>query len=65
MQRNYTADDVMRYRDENSCSVFSAKAYFERKNAVEQLAIAQRTNDFDLLCDIVKQLIKKVDFRDQ
>ena len=64
MQRNYTADDVMRYRDENSCSIFSAKAHFERRFIMEQLAIAQLKNDFDLLCDVVKELIKKVDFRE-
>ena len=63
MKRNYTASDVMRYRDENSCSIFSAKAHFERRFIMEKIAIAQLTNDFDLLCDIVKELVMKVDFR--
>ena len=31
MQRNYTAEDVKRYRDENSCSLFEAKSHFEKK----------------------------------
>jgi hypothetical protein len=64
MQRNYTADDVKRYRDENSCSIFAAKAHFEKQNIMELLVIAQVRNDFDLLCDIVKELAKKVDFRE-
>jgi hypothetical protein len=62
MQRNYTTQDVLRYRDENSCSVFAAKAHFEKQNIMELLVIAQERNDFDLLCDIVEELIKRTNF---
>ncbi len=62
MQRNYTADDVKRYRDENSCSVFAAKAHFERQHFLESVHIAHANKDFDLLCDIVRELVMRTDF---
>lgn len=60
--RNYTAQDVMRYRDENSCSVFAAKAHFERGHFLEAIRIAQEDKNFDLLCDIVKELVNRTNF---
>jgi hypothetical protein len=62
MQRNYTDADVMRYRDENSCSVFAAKAHFERNHFLESVHIAHENKDFDLLCDIVRELIERARF---
>jgi hypothetical protein len=62
MQRNYTAEDVKRYRDENSCSVFEAKGYFERKWFLDTIDTAHKNKDFDLLCDVVRELICREKF---
>jgi hypothetical protein len=62
MQRNYTADDVKRYRDKNSCSVFAAKAHFERNHFLEAVHIAHENKDFDLLCDVVRELVMRTNF---
>jgi hypothetical protein len=59
MQRNYTADDVKRYRDENSCSVFAAKAHFEKKFFLDMISEVRLTGDQKLLIDIVEELIKR------
>ena len=63
MQRNYTADDVKRYRDENNCSIFSAKAHFEKKYYLDMIAEVRLTGDQRLLIDIIEGLIKRTDFR--
>ena len=44
MQRNYTAEDVKRYRDEHSCSVFEAKGHFEKKGI---LKLVKTANGFE------------------
>jgi uncharacterized protein YpiB (UPF0302 family) len=59
MQRNYTLEDVKRYRDENSCGLYEAKAHFERERLLETIHIAHTNKDFDLLCDVVRELIVK------
>jgi len=64
MQPNYTADDVKRYRDENSCSIFKAKAHFERQQMLELVNIAHLNSDFDLLCDIVRRLVMKANYHE-
>jgi hypothetical protein len=64
MQRNYTADDVKRYRDEKSCSIFAAKAHFERQHLLDLVDIAHLNSDFDLLCDVVRQLVMKANFHE-
>lgn len=63
MQRNYTADDVKRYRDENSCSVFEAKAYFEKKFFLDMIMEVRISGDQKLLIDIVEDLVKRASFR--
>jgi hypothetical protein len=62
MLRNYTAEDVRRYRDEHSCGVFTAKDHFERQHFLELVDIAHLNKDFDLLCDIVRELVMKAKF---
>jgi hypothetical protein len=62
MQRNYTADDVKRYRDEYSCSVFAAKAHFEKKFFLDMVNEARLTGDQKLLIDIVEELVNRTDF---
>jgi len=62
MQRNYTADDVKRYRDENSCSVFAAKAHFEKKFLLDMVNEVRLTGDQKLLIDIVEELVKRSRF---
>jgi hypothetical protein len=62
MQRNYTAEDVKRYREENSCSVFAAKAHFERNHFLELVHIADENKDFDLLCHVVRELVIRTNF---
>ena len=62
MQRNYTAEDVKRYREEHSCSVFAAMDHFERQHFLECVHIAHRNRDFDLLCEVVRELVTKMRF---
>ena len=62
MRRNYTAEDVKSYREEHSCSLFAAKDYFERQHFLECVHIAHENKDFDLLCDVVRELITKTRF---
>ena len=57
MQRNYTGVDVVRYRDENSCSLQDAKAHLEKQFFLEAIHIAHENKDFDLLCDVVRELV--------
>lgn len=60
--RYYTAEDVHRYRDENSCSINAAKDHFERQHFIECVRIAKNDKDFDLLCDVVYELVMKAKF---
>lgn len=62
MQRNYTAEDVKRYRDEHSCSVFEAKGHFERQHFLEAVGNARQNQDLTLLCDVVEELVKRARF---
>lgn len=62
MQRNYTNKDVKRYRDENSCSLYEAKAVMERNHLLATVHVAHKNKDFDLLCDVVRELIHHVRF---
>ena len=62
MQRNYTAEDVKRYRGVLPCSVFAAKDHFERQHFLECVHIAHENKDFDLLCDVVRELVTKMRF---
>ena len=62
MQRNYKAEDVKRYRDENSCSLFEAKAHFEKKFFLDMIAEVRLTGDQRLLIDIVEELIMRTNF---
>ena len=62
MQRNYTFEDVKRYREKHSCSVFAAMGHFRKQNLLEHVDIAQANKDFDLLCDIVRELVNRTRF---
>lgn len=60
--RSYTAADVKSYRDEHSCSLFEAKAHFEKYHFLDCIDLAHANKDFDLLCDIVRELIERTRF---
>jgi hypothetical protein len=62
MQRNYTVMDVKRYREEHSCGLHEAIAHFERSNCLESVDIARMNKDFDLLCDVVRELVNNARF---
>ncbi len=62
MERNYTVEDVRRYQNENHCSVFHAKHHFERQHFLECVQAAHENKDFDLLCDVVRELVTKTRF---
>ena len=62
MQRNYTAEDVKRYRDENSCSVFEAKGHFEKKFFLDMISEVRLTGDMKLLVDVVEELVRREKF---
>ncbi len=57
MQRNYTAEDVRRYMDEHECGAIEAKRVLERNHLLESIHIAHTNRDFDLLCDVVRELV--------
>lgn len=61
--RNYTAEDVMRYRDEKECSIFEAKSHFEKRFFLDMIAEVRLTGDQKLLIDIVEELVKRESFR--
>ena len=63
MQRDYTIEDVKRYREEHSCSVFEAKARYERLYFLSEVQAARSDRDFSRLCDAVENLISYIDFR--
>ncbi len=63
MQRNYTAADVKSYRDENSCSIFEAKAHFEKKFFLDMISEVRLTGDMKLLIDIVCELVERTRFQ--
>lgn len=62
MQRNYTAEDVKRYRDEHSCSVFEAKGHFEKKFFMDMISEVRLTGDMKLLIDVVEELVRREKF---
>lgn len=62
MQRNYTAEDVKRYRDEHSCSVFEAKGHFEKKFFLDMISEVRLTGDMKLLIDVVEELVRREKF---
>jgi hypothetical protein len=62
MQRNYTAEDVKRYRDEHSCSVFEAKGHFEKKFFMDMISEVRLTSDMKLLIDVVEELVRREKF---
>lgn len=62
MQRNYTAEDVKRYRDEHSCSVFEAKGHFEKKFFLDMISEVRLTGDMKLLVDVVEELVRREKF---
>ena len=62
MQRNYTIEDVKRYREETECSARAAAGHFEKRYLLECVHIAHRNKDFDLLCDVVRELVSKMRF---
>lgn len=62
MQRNYTAEDVKRYRDEHSCSVFEAKGHFEKKFFMDMISEVRLTGDMKLLIDVVEELVRMEKF---
>jgi hypothetical protein len=62
MQRNYKAEDVMRYRNEKSCSVFEAKGHFEKQFFLDMIAEVRLTGDQKLLIDIVEELVNRQRF---
>jgi hypothetical protein len=61
--RNYTAQDVMRYRHEKECSIFEAKGHFEKQFFLDMIAEVRLTGDQKLLIDIVEELVKRESFR--
>jgi len=61
--RNYTAEEVMRYRDEKECSIFEAKGHFEKRFFLDMIAEARTNGDLNILIDIVEELVKKESFR--
>lgn len=63
MQRNYTAEDVKRYRDEHSCSVFEAKGHFEKKFFLDMISEVRLTGDMKLLIDVVEELVRREKFQ--
>ena len=63
MQRNYTAEDVKRYRDEHSCSVFEAKGHFEKKFFLDMISEVRLTGDMKLLVDVVEELVRREKFQ--
>jgi len=59
MQRNYTNEDVRRYMDEHECGAIEASKVLEREHFLEAVHIAHANKDFDLLCDVVRELVIK------
>lgn len=62
MLPKYTNEDVRRYMDEHECGAIEAKRVLERDYLLESVHIAHQNNDFDLLCDVVRQLVHYVRF---
>ena len=63
MIRNYTAEDVMKYRTEKECSIFEAKSHFEKRYFLDMIAEVRLTGDMKLLIDVVEELVKRESFR--
>lgn len=62
MQRNYTAQDLRDYREQNSCGLAESRHHFEQQHFLQCVHIAHMNRDFDLLCDIVRELVTKTRF---
>ncbi len=62
MLPKYTNEDVRRYMDEHACGAIEAKRVLERNCLLESVHIAHQNKDFNLLCDVVRQLIHYVRF---
>lgn len=62
MQPKYTNEDVRRYMDEHECGGIEAKRVLERDYLLGCVHVARENKDFDLLCDVVRQLINYVRF---
>lgn len=62
MLRNYTVQDLRDYREQNSCGLAEARAALERRDLLVSVHIAYENRDFDLLCDVVRELVTKVRF---
>ena len=60
MQRNYTNEDVRRYMDEHECGAIEATKIFERDHLLKAISDAELLQDFNLLCDVVRELVIKV-----
>ena len=60
MERNYTIEDVKRYREEKECSAMEAAAHFNKQHLLECVRIAHENKDFDLLCEVVRELVTKM-----
>jgi hypothetical protein len=58
----YTSEDVRRYMDEHECGAVEAKHVLERNYLLKSIHIAHENKDFDLLCNVVRQLIHYVRF---
>lgn len=61
-KRSYTMDDVKRYREETECSAREAFIHFEKLHFIGCVDTARLDEDFDLLCDVVRELVLKAKF---
>jgi hypothetical protein len=62
MLPKYTNEDVRRYMNDHGCGAIEAKRVLERNYLLESVHVAHENKDFDLLCDVVRQLINYVRF---
>ena len=63
MQRNYTAADVKGYRDEHSCSLFEAKAHFEKRFFLDRVENLRHNYDPLEVVNILEELVSRMNFR--
>lgn len=59
---NYTAIDVRAYRDQHSCSMMEAKAYFHKKQLQDMINEVRLKGDAKLLVDVVEELLNNARF---
>jgi hypothetical protein len=62
LNRDYTASDVKRYRDDNGVSLLEAKQEFEQRFLIRTVQEARWSNDIDLLGLVVEELVAKMRF---